>query len=512
MRISSILISVAVCLVITSCSPSPSNVTKTTDAVPMYPDYTDITIPVNIAPLNFLLRSDAKAVSLSVNGEQIASARGNELTFSESEWRDLLEQNQGKTLTVSVAAEYADGWREYRPFTWTVVSDKIDAYLTYRLIEPDYEVFNELVLQERCVENFDVKNFCDHNVVGNKCMNCHTYAGNDPQTSMFYVRGEGGGAILNSNGMLQKLNLKRSDWVSGSVYFGFSPSKRYVVFSTNKIIPAFHASAEKRLEVFDTMSDVYIADLQTNKFIESPLLADAAELETFPTFSPDGKYIYYCTASAIDSLDALRQTRYSLCRVGFDEQTGTIGTKVDTVYNARTMGKSVCHPRISPDGQWLVFTVADYGTFPIWHREADLMGRRLSPALPVGREQVTQGNRGDAQANGNYGQNKSDGMAMLMDLRRVNSPLSDTYHSWSSNSRWLVFASKRDDGLYGKPYFTYVDKKGVCSKPFVLPQAHPTYYDNCLKSFNAPELGTGPLPFSVNDVQRLLSAPPTEFR
>lgn len=480
-QILSIFLILISCSIIFSCSPSPSDAQKVGKAAPIYPDYTDITLPVNIAPLNFLMRDGAEAISVSINGEEFESVSGCEMEFNASAWRDLLEANVGKTLTVTVSARYSGQWREYKPFSWTVSADKVDPYLTYRLIEPDYEVFNNLVLQERCVETFDERNFCDYNVVGNKCMNCHTYASQDPQTSMFYVRGEGGGAILNANGKLTKLNLKRPDMVSGSVYFGFSPSKRFVVFSTNVIIPAFHATASKRLEVFDTKSDVYVADLEGDKFIESPLLADSMKVETFPTFSPDGKHIYYCSATRLDSLPQLKEQRYSLCRVSFDEQSGTIGSKVDTIYNARTEGKSVCHPRISPDGRYLVFTVADYGTFPIWHREADL----AMIDLKTGK---------------------------LIACPAINSNYSDTYHSWSSNSRWLVFASKRDDGLYGKPYYAHIDQNGRWSKPFVLPQRYPSHYDNCLKSYNAPEQGTGKLPFSTHDVQRAMKQNPVEFK
>ena len=134
---------------------------------------------------------------------------------------------------------------------------------------------------------------------------------------------------------------------------------------------------------------------------------------------------------------------------------------------------SVCHLRISPDGRYLLYTVADYGTFPIWHPEADLQLMDLQTGT-------------------------------VDTLAVVNSGKSDTYHSWSSNSRWFVFASKRDDGLYGKPYFCYIDKNGKAHKPFCLPQEHPTFYDNNLKSFNAPELGKGRLPFDVDDVAKAM--------
>lgn len=468
-------------VLLSACSSSPENVATIKNLPAMYPDYTDITIPVNIAPLNFLLRDGASRVCVYINNVEYYNGSGNEVVFDEDNWKELLESYAGKEMKVKVVAKYDDGWKEFKSFTWTVVADKVDPYLTYRLIEPDYEVFNNLVLQERCVENFETKNFSDYGVVGNKCMNCHTYANQDPSTSMFYIRGEGGGAILNNNGELQKLNLKRSDWVSGSVYFGFSPSKRFITFSTNKIIPAFHSTGSKRLEVFDTESDVYVADLTNHTFIESPLLADSTKLETFPTFSPDGKYIYYCSANRIDSLSQLKDMRYSLLRVSFDEKTGTIGNDTTVVYDAGKEGHSVCHPRISPDGRYLVFTIADYGTFPIWHREADL----ATIDLKTGR---------------------------LIDCRNINSQMSETYHSWSSNSRWMVFASKRDDGLYGKPYYAHIDNNGKWSKPFVLPQESPTFYDNCLKSFNAPEEGKAPLPFTLTDVKEALSKEAVGFK
>ena len=42
------------------------------------------------------------------------------------------------------------------------------------------------------------------------------------------------------------------------------------------------------------------------------------------------------------------------------------------VFNAQAVNKSVSLPVISPDGKYLVFTLHDYGTFSIWHKEADL--------------------------------------------------------------------------------------------------------------------------------------------
>ena len=455
----------ALMLLLLSCTPTPVDVQKSSELPPIYPDYCDVTIPVNIAPLNFLLRTDCEAIEVKA-GSLILNTRGNEASFDIDDWKELMQQSADQEIEVTITALINGTWTQYAPFHWRVVSDKVDPYLTYRLIEPDYEIWNNVQIQQRCVENFDVNALGHYEQLENRCMNCHTFANQDPQLSMMYVRGPGGGAILNQQGQLSKLNIP------GSVYFGFSPSGRYITFSTQKIIPAFHSMPSKRLEVYDAESNVYVADIQEHRIISSPLFSDSLKFETFPTFSPDGKYIYYCAADSVSLPSDIKNLQYRLVRIPFDEKTGTIGTEVES-WSVEGEKSSVCHPRISPDGRYLLYTVADYGTFPIWHPEADLQLMNLQTGA-------------------------------IDTLAIVNSGKSDTYHSWSSNSRWFVFASKRDDGLYGKPYFCYIDKEGKAHKPFCLPQEHPTFYDNNLKSFNAPELGKGKVPFDVNDVAKAM--------
>ena len=480
-----------------SCTPQPpTDLPLSAGTPPIYPDYADVTLPPNIAPLNFLVRGEVEAVeAIATCGQESITvrSRGNKIIFKEKAWHQLLANARGKDISVTLSALLTGSeassnqqkkWKKWQ-FQWHVAPDSIDPYLTYRLIEPDYEIFQNLELRERNIENFSERPISTYRLLGNNCMNCHIYGSQSPQTSMFYVRGEGGGAILNEGGKLRKLNLKTADMVSSSVYFNFSPSGRYVCFSTNIIVPAFHAKPSKRLEVYDSKSDVYIADLKTNRIISSPLCADTAVYETFPTFSPDGRYLYYCAAPQVSRAKDLQ---YRLCRIPFDEKTGQLGSQVDTINtseaqcsmpNAQCLS-SVSHPRFSPDGRYLLYTAAAYGTFPIWHPEADL---RLI----------------DMQT------------GAINPLQGVNSPKGDTWHSWSSNSRWFVFASKRDDGLYGKPYFCYIDKSGRAHKPFVLPQRDPAFYDDNLKSFNVPELGKGPLPFDVENVKAVLKKDAEEF-
>lgn len=471
-----------------SCTPSPHDERAISALPPIYPDYIGVTVPCNIAPLNFMLLDSCRANHTVHSGPTVraiytvAEARGfsikshrkgNEAIFDLKDWKRLMDHAQGATVTVTVSALTETGWIKYRPFNINVSKDKIDPYLTYRLIEPDYEVFSRLSIMERNIEDFSERVLCDYNNAGNRCMNCHTHSPSDGELSFLYVRGEGGGMVLNDHGKLRLLDFKTADMVSGPVYAQFDPSGRYLTFSTNVIIPAFHSRPGKRLEVFDTKSDVYVYDLRDDKVLRSPLLADSTRLETFPTFGADGKSIYYCVAGMPARPTAVDSISYSLCRIGFDPAKGTFASSVDTVVAGIRQKLSVSHPRVSPDGKRLLYTAAAYGTFPIWHRESDLQMIDLT-----------------------------NGKIDTLDI--VNSPMSDTYHSWSSSGRWFVFASKRDDGLYGKPYFAHVSADGKVSKPFLLPQKSPSFYKDNLKSFNVPDLGKRPVSFSPADVATAL--------
>lgn len=477
-------------LLLASCTQTHENAEQVDHYPNMYPDYADVTIPVNIAPLNFEIRDKHLTnieTILTIEGADAndadntltATSNSQNLKFNLDDWKAFLQKAVNKNVKVQIYSKSDDGeWTAFKSFKWQVVGDSIDPYLTYRLIEPDYEVWNKIQIRQRCIENWKETILTDYHLQENRCMNCHTFGNQNPNLSMVYVRGEDGGAILNRNGKLRKLNLKTANMVSSSVYYGFDPSGRYVTFSTNIIIPAFHANPDKRLEVYDSKSDVYVADLDNNIIISSPLTSDSTKLETFPTFSSNGRYIYYCVADKKGlKTKNLKGLKYALVRIPFEDRTGTFGSKVDTLYTER----SVCHPKISPDGRYCLFTVADYGTFPIWHPEADL--RMLD--LQTGK---------------------------IDSLSIVNSRKSDTYHSWSHSGRWFVFASKRDDGLYGKPYFCYFDEHGKAHKPFVLPQREPTFYDDCLKSFNIPELSRGPVPFNAIDVENVMKQEAEKFK
>lgn len=466
-----------------ACTPHPESVQPAGQPLDIYPEYSGVTIPCNIAPLNFLLRNaGVEAVSVSVRGEADSlrvNARGHKVVFPLKAWHALLDAEKGHALEVSVAARIEGRWWQYAPFAWHVATDSLDSYVTYRLIEPGYEVWNALQIRERCIETFDERLLADNARTGRNCMNCHIHGGNSGRLSMFHLRGKGGGTILNREGKLSKLTLQNSRMPSAAVYGDFHPDGRYAVFSSNVIVPMFHAAGNLRMEVYDRVSDLAIADFDTNRMILSPLTADTAALETFPTFSADGRWVYFCSAPAVALPDSVHELRYSLCRIAFDAERGEWGHTVDTLWNARLHNGSACHPKASPDGRYLLYTVAAYGTFPLWHRETDLQLMDLQSGT-------------------------------VDSLRAVNSDRSDTYHSWSSGSRWFAFASKRGDGQYGRIYFAYLDGEGRAHKPFVLPQRDPESDDLTLKSYNIPDLAKTPVPFDAAAVEQVYRHHPAQ--
>jgi hypothetical protein len=83
----------------------------------------------------------------------------------------------------------------------------------------------------------------------------------------------------------------------------------------------------------------------------------------------------------------------------------------------------------------------------------------------------------------------------------INSTQTDSYHCFSSAGHWFVFSSKRIDGLFTRPYFSYLDDNGNASKPFVLPQENPDFYSFFPKNYNIPELITGEVTVSPQAIR-----------
>ena len=93
-------------------------------------------------------------------------------------------------------------------------------------------------------------------------------------------------------------------------------------------------------------------------------------------------------------------------------------------------------------------------------------------------------------------------------LTEANSHDAESFHNWSLNSRWIVFTSRRDDGLYTNLYFAHVSADGKVSKAFRLPQRNPKEFDEeTVCSFNTPDFALGPVTISRQQLyQKIMSS------
>lgn len=457
-----------------SCSVDLSNYTQL-DRLPfIFPDYTGIIVPPNIAPLNFVVKEKGNdfAVKISTNGEAPLTIENKSgiVEINIQKWHKLLTKARGKEITIDIYTKDEHGkWLKFKSIVNKVADEDIDNHLVYRLINTGYVMWSEMGIYQRNLENFEESAIIDNKTIDNTCINCHSFAKNNPKSMMIHVRSTHSGTIIYPGGELKKMNTKTKYTLSPGGYPNWNPDGKHIAYSVNSISQRFF-SKNVRQEVSDAASDIIVYDVEKNTVTTSPQVSTNSR-ENLPVWSPDGKYIYFISAPPVTDYESQYKAKYELMRIAFDVEKNIFG-KVDTVISTKKIGKSITFPKISPDGKYLMFTASEYGYFTIHHPDADL----YLLDLQTGK----------------------------FDKMDINSPQTDSYHCWSSSGRWFVFSSKRMDELYTRPYFCYFDKNGKASKPFVMPQKDPEFYNSFLKNYNIPELITGAVEPSQFDIRDLI--------
>ena len=468
-------------LLICACSQQlPSEFTESETLPRIYPDYVDVTIPLNIAPLTFEMddQSEEMAVRYSFGDEEII-CRGTKAQPDINDWKKLTATAKGNSIQVETYACKNGQWTRFKPFSIYVSPDSIDAYISYRLIPPSYTCYEDLTISQRCLENYDESviydnMLCTEDPNKGQCINCHNYQQYNPNRMQFHARHNLGGTIIAYDGNIRKINMRNDSILSAGVYPTWHPWLPIIVYSTNLTNQVFHVAHPNKIEVYDTESDLIAYDVEKNE--ATNIEKDPNELEVFPFWAPDGKSVYYCSAhfeypdtttkqyKSMEFVKNSSKIRYNIYRKSFDPATMQFGPR-ELVFAADTLNKSATLPRISPDGRYLMFALGEYGVFHIWHRDADLWLLDLA----TGKTRPMQ---------------------------EINSRDTESYHSWSSNGRWVVFSSRRNDGNYTRPFIAHIDKDGKGTRPFELPCADPDYHRQFMKSYNIPEFMRGPVTIS----------------
>lgn len=475
------ILNIFVILAICSCSVSkPENAEQVNELPPIYPDYIGVTIPVEIAPLDFDYNGgEFETMYVLAKGSKSGEleAGGTTIDFDMDDWHELTRQNQGGEISMTVYVKQEGKWKQYQDFKVFVSNHPLEEWgLTYRRIAPGYEVYGKLGLYQRDLSTFEETPIIENTYVAGACFNCHTSNRTNPDQFTFHVRGDHGATMVQQHGNREWLKARNDSLHGSMVYPYWHPSGKYCAYSTNQTHQSFHAVREERIEVFDQASDVFVFNPNTHELLLDKRLMTPDHYETYPVFSPDGKTLYFCSSDAKPIPSEYKEIRYNICKIDFNAENGTYGEKIDTVFHASALGKSATHPRPSYDGKYLMFTLADYGCFPIWHNEAD-----------------------------NYILNLQTGEAKP--LTEANSPQTDSWHNWNVNSHWFVFTSRRGNGLYTRLYLAHIDDNGNASKPFLLPQRNPAeYYDALIDSYNTPDFTARKVEFDTRSAAREISS------
>ena len=140
MKKTCIIQTITILILFSSCDGSETGLQTSQELPPIFPDYCEVTVPLNIAPLHFQLTDDALQTEVCLEGTQgrmIRVRTRKVVAFRRSVWRKMLEEHAGKSLTVTVRGKYSDrGWIEYRPFSLYISQVPVNDYLVYRLIAP----------------------------------------------------------------------------------------------------------------------------------------------------------------------------------------------------------------------------------------------------------------------------------------------------------------------------------------------------------------------------------------
>ena len=460
----------------------------------IYPDYVNVVIPPNIAPLNFRIEEPGCRYHVRIRSEQgrpiQISSRSDQIRIPARQWRALLAKNRGGKVSVDVYVQTEDKesgaskgkalWRQFDSFTNDIAADDIDRYLVYRRIHPAHSVWKEMGIYQRDLSTFDESVVLQNRSIAGGCLNCHTFCANRPDVMLLSSRSAeyGSAAVINDNGKIRKVGTKFG-------YTAWHPSGRLVTYSVNQVVMFLHSADREVRDVMDLDSLLAYYVLGSEQVRTAGPLARKDRLETYPSWSPDGKHLYFCSAARTweqrnfipPSYD---QVRYDLVRIAYDLEKDRWG-ELETVLAAQETGKSALLPRVSPDGRWLLFCMCDYGCFPVYQKSSDLY--LIDLQAPPER---------------------------AADTRRrldINSDESESWHSFSSNSRWIAFSSKRGTGLFTRTYLSHIDESGRAAKPLLLPQKDPGHYDCCLWTYSVPELIASPVRATREKLARVLRAP-----
>ena len=458
----------------------------------LYPDYGETVIAPNIAPLNFEIKEPGVRFVARIAGERggsvEVSSRDGRIAWPARAWKQLIAHNRGAAVWVTITVQDKDrSCRRFDAVRIDIAKEDVDRYVVYRFIPPMDHFWVNMGIYQRDLEGFSERPLIENqnfSVGWDGCVNCHSFRRNQPDRTSLQIRSArfGRPMVVIKDGVPRTVDTAASGFSkSPAAYQAWHPDGRHIAYSVNRVMPLEHTIGEHR-DVWDEDSDLAVYDTDANQVSTTHDIADPDRRETWPSWSADGRTLYFCSAPQLPWTQ-MQEVKYDLMRISYDATAGTWGRR-ETALSAADSGMSAAQPRESPDGRWLLLTLSHHGNFPIYQWTSD--------------QYVIDLKSGE-----------------LKPLTAVNSRWSDSWHCWSSNGRWIAFASKREGGVLARIYFGYFDRNGQAHKPFVMPQEDPSFYESCTWTYNVPELIVEPVPVTPSRLGRAIAGkaalPPPSF-
>lgn len=447
------------------------------------PDYAGITIPPNIAPMNFAVLHKAKEYYVKIYCEDSRPieimSKSADIIIPPRNWHSLLSSNKNKSLYIDIyTKDESKQWSKFKTIINTIASDCIDSYISYRNIPPVHGTWDNMSIKQRNLTNFKTKTIITNNYFVKGCVNCHNFCCNGTEKMILAVRSDlfGSSTLLIDGEKVDNIGVKFT-------YSTWHPSGNVIAFSINKVGQFFNFSQEEVRNVVDLNSMLAYYNLKTKKIKTIPAFSKPDMLETYPTFSADGKYLYYSRAMRYWKDDETLppnkydQVRYSLMRVSYDLENDIWG-EPEIIVSSDEVKMSVIQARISPDGHWLLFCMCDYGCFAVYRPSSDLYLIDIKKAEKTGEFKPAK--------------------------ISANSTKSESWHSFSSNSKWIAFSSKSLRTRLTVIKFCYLNDEGQTTKPFIMPQKKPNFYDSFTMTFSLPEFTTGPIEVGLENLGKVI--------